>query len=98
MIREHFEIGQTAVTMISERRYIKNAKDAIFDARSQIMSKISQDAFFQTTYEPYAASPDDGCVVKRMCDASEKASVGPMAAVAGAIAEHAVMRMRDAGA
>ncbi|MDR0778898.1 MAG: UPF0280 family protein [Methanomassiliicoccaceae archaeon] len=93
MIREHFEVGQTAVTIISERDFIQAAKEAIFDARSQIEMKIAKDPFFRTTYEPYDASPDDGIVVKRMCDASSLASVGPMAAVAGAIAEYAVERM-----
>ncbi|MDR0791295.1 MAG: UPF0280 family protein [Methanomassiliicoccaceae archaeon] len=97
MIREHFEIGQTAVTIISEYEYISIAKDAIFDARSQIEMKIAQDPFFRTTYEPYLASAYDGAVVKRMCDASLLASVGPMAAVAGAIAEYAVERMIAAG-
>jgi ApbE superfamily uncharacterized protein (UPF0280 family) len=33
-----------------------------------------------------------------MCGASLPASVGPMAAVAGAIAEYAVLKMREAGA
>ena len=97
MIREHFEIGETAVTIISERRYIKIAKDAIFEARSQIISKIAHDPFFRTTYYPYGSSPNDGCVVKRMCDASKAANVGPMAAVAGAVAEYAVKKMKDAG-
>jgi len=98
MIREHFEIGQTAVTILSEREYIRTAKDAIFDARSQIESKIADDPFFGTTYEPYEASMNDGIVVKRMCAASMKASVGPMAAVAGAIAGYAVEKMVEAGA
>ena len=98
MIREHFEIKQTAVTILSEREYIKTAKDAVFDARSQIESKISQDPYFGTTYEPYRASPNDECVVKRMCDASVAADVGPMAAVAGAIAGYAVEKMKNAGA
>jgi len=97
MIREHFEAGQTAVTILAEPEYIKIAKDAIFDARSQIESKISEDPFFGTTYETYEASKDDGIVVKRMCSVSLKASVGPMAAVAGAIAEYAVEKMVAAG-
>ena len=97
MIREHFEAGQTAVTIIAEPEYIKIAKDAVFDARSQIESKISGDPFFKTTYEAYEASKNDGIVVKRMCSASVKASVGPMAAVAGAIAEYAVEKMIAAG-
>jgi len=98
MIREHFETGQTAVTILCEREYIKIAKDAIFEARSQIELKISEDPFFGTTYEPYEASVNDGVVVKRMCAASLKSSVGPMAAVAGAIAEYAVEKMSEAGA
>ena len=98
MIREHFEIGQTAVTIISEPEYLKVAKEAIFDARSQIELKILQDPFFMTTYDPYEASDNDGDVVRRMCDASLPAGVGPMAAVAGAIAEYAVRKMKDAGA
>jgi ApbE superfamily uncharacterized protein (UPF0280 family) len=97
MIREHFEIGQTAVTIISEHKFIQTAKDAIFDARSQIERKIAADPFFKTTYEPFDASPDDGIVVKRMCDASSSAAVGPMAAVAGAIAEYAVEKMVSCG-
>jgi len=97
MIREHFEVGQTAVTIICEKEYIKIAKDAIFDARSQIERKISEDPFFKTTYDPYESSENDGTVVKRMCSASVKASVGPMAAVAGAIAEYAIEKMATAG-
>ncbi|MDR2866542.1 MAG: UPF0280 family protein [Methanomassiliicoccaceae archaeon] len=99
MIREHFEVNQTAVTIIAYRNvHVKAAKEAIFDAREQIERKISQDRYFQTTYEPYIASPYDGHVVKRMCGASILADVGPMAAVAGAIAEHAVERMMREGA
>ncbi|MDR0334442.1 MAG: UPF0280 family protein [Methanomassiliicoccaceae archaeon] len=97
MIREHFEVGQTAVTIVSDRMYIKIAKDAIFDARAQIERKIAEDPFFRTTYDPYPASQNDGYVIKRMCGASSAAGVGPMAAVAGAIAEHAVRAMADAG-
>ena len=98
MMREHFEIGETAVTIISDRRYMRIAKDAVFEARAQIESKISRDPYFRITYEPYASSPNDEIVVKRMCDASVLSGVGPMAAVAGAIAEYAVEKMRDAGA
>ncbi|MCL2785839.1 MAG: UPF0280 family protein [Methanomassiliicoccaceae archaeon] len=98
MIREHFEAGQTAVTIIAEQEYMSIAKGAVFEARSQIISKIARDPFFRTTYDPYEASEDDGHIVKRMCTASVPANVGPMAAVAGAIAEHVVQRMKDAGA
>ncbi len=98
MIREHFEIAETAVTVISEPEYIRIAKDAVFEARSQVERKIALDPYFKITYEPYPASKDDGYVVERMCNASLKASVGPMAAVAGAIAEYAVKKMAEAGA
>ena len=97
MRREHFEVGETAVTIISDDEYIKIAKEAIFDAREQIEYKILQDPYFKTSYEPYEASRNDGTVVKNMCNAASAASVGPMAAVAGAVAGYAVKKMKDAG-
>ena len=98
MRREHFEIRETAVTLIAETEHIKVAKDAIFEARDIIEMKIAEDPFFQITYDPYRQSNNDDDLIKRMCQASVLANVGPMASVAGAVAVYAVERMRDAGA
>lgn len=97
-MRAHFEIGETAVTVISDEGYIGIAEQAVFDAREIILRKISEDIFFRTTYDPYPVSKDDDELIQRMCQASIVAGVGPMAGVAGAVAVHAVERMADEGA
>lgn len=97
-MKEHFEVGETAVTVISDEPFIKVAKDAIFDAREIIQRKIAEDGFFRTTYEPYFFTAKDDPLIIRMCKASIMANVGPMAGVAGAVAVYAVEAMVKAGA
>ena len=97
-MRHHFEIGETAVTVISDDNYIGTAEQAVFDAREIILRKISEDPFFRTTFDPYPVSKDDDELIQRMCQASETAGVGPMAGVAGAVAVFAVERMVKEGA
>ena len=97
LIREHFEIKETAVTIISQPDFVKIAKDAIFEAREIIEHKITEDPFFKTTYDPYHPRNDDHELIRRMCKASVLADVGPMATVAGAVAVFAVECMKEQG-
>ena len=78
-------VGETCIDAKVEEGFLRRIEPLIAEARTQIESKIDSDPFFGLTYEPYSASPDDGIVVRWMCAASEKADVGPMAAVAGAV-------------
>ncbi|MDD1772406.1 MAG: UPF0280 family protein [Methanomassiliicoccales archaeon] len=96
-MRKHFEYRESALTIEAPEPFLPIAERAVLDARREIESFIAADPFFQTTFEPYAARDGMADVVRRMCLASEKANVGPMAAVAGAIAEQAVMRMTEEG-
>lgn len=96
--RIRFQTGETAVTIVSDdEKYFEIAKNAIYEARNQIIGKINRDPFFKNTLEPYAHSENDPQLVKMMCDASILAGVGPMAGVAGAVAYHAVLKMKEAG-
>ena len=97
-MRTHFEIGETAVTVISDEEFISVAEQAVFEARERILRKISEDPFFMTTYDPYPVSEKDDYLIRRMCEASSTADVGPMAGVAGAVAVFAVEKMCQAGA
>jgi ApbE superfamily uncharacterized protein (UPF0280 family) len=96
--RAHFEIGETAVTILAEGEYIPIAKQNIFDTREIILRKIDRDPLFRNTLEPYEHDEHDPPLIRRMCEASAKAGVGPMASVAGAVAQEAVEAMHDAGA
>jgi uncharacterized protein len=98
IVREHFELRETAVTIVADERYVPEAKRSIFESRETLEQFIADDPFFRSTLEPYREGKDAPPLVKRMCDAARAANVGPMAAVAGAVAEAAVEAMRSAGA
>jgi len=94
--RFRFGFKETVVTILAEdERYYEIAVDAILDARREIERKIKEDPLFLTSLEPMEC---EGRIVGRMCYASKLASVGPMATVAGVIAQYAVERMVEAGA
>ena len=97
MERTHFEVGETAVAIICDGAYLPTVKDAVFEAREIVDTKISEDPFFGITYDPMPPSSDDHPLIQRMCQASTLADVGPMAGVAGAVAEHAVAKAVEAG-
>jgi ApbE superfamily uncharacterized protein (UPF0280 family) len=93
-----YQVKQTIVTVIADEEYHRVCLDAINRARADLELFISRDPYFQATLEPYACPADAPAIVKRMCDATAKVGVGPMAAVAGTIAEAAVEAMSRAGA
>lgn len=55
--------------------------------RHQLEAFIKVYPEFLTTLVPWKAPQDAPLIVKNMCDAAEKAGVGPMAAVAGAFSQ-----------
>ena len=98
MIRHHFELRETIATIVAdEQTFIEAAEKGIIEARQAVERCIAKDPYFAATFEPYR--PDsDAPVVVRMADAAEKAGVGPMAAVAGAIAWSGLEAMQERGA
>jgi hypothetical protein len=87
------ELDETAATIAANREYIAAAVGAIKSARTEIVRKIRKDDFFLTTLEPYEPLADDAPVIRQMCHASALAGVGPMATVAGIIAQSALDAM-----
>ncbi len=94
--RYRFRHRETVATVLAESdEHFEVAKKAMLEARKRIEDFIKRDPFFYSTLEPYDCQ---GEIVERMCRASKLAGVGPMAAVAGTIAEYAVERMVEEGA
>ena len=91
------EIEETAATIAAERQYLAAAVGAIKATRLQIERQIRRDRFFLTTLEPYVPDASSLPAIKRMCEASSKAGVGPMATVAGIIAQEAMEAMVSKG-
>jgi hypothetical protein len=63
-------------------------RQQILHYRQQIEYYITRDPRFLTALKPIAIELGAPAIVKRMAQASRKAGVGPMASVAGAIAEY----------
>jgi uncharacterized protein len=98
MIREPFHFRETFATILADDpSHIVAAKAGILAARQELEAYIARDPFFAATFDPYEPDSDDQ-TIRRMADATRKAGVGPMAAVAGAIAWAGIESMREAGA
>jgi ApbE superfamily uncharacterized protein (UPF0280 family) len=98
MIRAPFVFRETFATILADdQEHIAAAKSGMLAARQAVEAYISYDPFFLTTFDPYEPDSDDELIL-RMTDATKKAGVGPMAAVAGAIAWAGAEAMVDAGA
>jgi len=65
----------------------KEAKDAVTRCRLPLEQYIESDPPFLYALEPYSVADDAPPIVKEMSHAAAKVCVGPMAAVAGAVAE-----------
>lgn len=65
----------------------KLAEETVGKYRSQIEKYISFHPEFCDSLIPIEATIDAPQIIKRMCESSQKANVGPMASVAGAISE-----------
>jgi len=98
MIREPFRFRETIATILAgEPEHVAAAKHGMLDARQALEAYIARDPFFLSTFDPYTPDSDE-LIIVRMASATQTAGVGPMAAVAGAIAWAGVEAMVDAGA
>ena len=108
-MKERFRLKETIVWITAdEKRYVEIAKEEITRQRKELERFVREHPYFLVTFERYHVDevgvggtrkkekPPE--IVRRMIDAASTFGIGPMAAVAGAIAEFAVETMRAAGA
>ena len=96
--RTHFQDKETIVTFLCKPEYFEAGKEALTSVRGELEPFIAEDPHFLETHEPYAPPAGAPDVIHHMCRASSRASVGPMACVAGAFAFKALKQMIHAGA
>lgn len=80
-------IDETDLLISSKRVLAREAYASALSHRQALCSFIAAHPSFQKTFRPYPPDPDAPPVVRSMIRASAAADVGPMAAVAGAIAQ-----------
>jgi ApbE superfamily uncharacterized protein (UPF0280 family) len=96
LLNQPFSYKETRGTIITDsKRAIDAAKLAIKANRKQLEKFIQQNPIFLYSLEPVQINRGPE-VVKRMAEASEEAGVGPMAAVAGVLADLAVEHVHHA--
>lgn len=97
LIKENFTLKETQCTIISDKaKAIEAAKESIRRNRFELELYVRANPKFLHTLTPIPA-PEKPLVAKMMAEAAQKADVGPMAAVAGAIADLAVADMKRVG-
>ncbi len=82
-------VEETDCYISASTHLYQKARSSILKYRSILKKYISTHPLFLTTLEPIAVDVNAPAIVKAMAQAGEQASVGPMAAVAGAIAHFA---------
>jgi ApbE superfamily uncharacterized protein (UPF0280 family) len=85
-----FEVAlkQTDLQISADRDLTGEAEDLIAQARWEIESYVTHHPRFAETWSPYEVDDDAPPLVRQMARAASLARVGPMAAVAGCIAEY----------
>lgn len=72
---------------VDDKGYFKKAEEIILKNRLELERYILKNPYFLTSYFPVDVEDDAPEIVRLMAIAGEIANVGPMASVAGAIAE-----------
>jgi len=84
-----FEVTEkeTDLAIYASKNLERQARAAVLTYRQDLEKYIGKHPEFLTALEPINVSSDAPLIVKAMAEAAAKALVGPMAAVAGAVAE-----------
>ncbi len=84
-----FEVieGETDLLISAAKKIENEARLAILNYRRELEDYIRSDNRFFTSLEPVEVPEDAPEIVAAMADAARRCGVGPMAAVAGAVAE-----------
>jgi uncharacterized protein len=97
LFKQPFTYKDSVCTLIADKQEgIQAAEESIRQNRTQLEDYIAAHPKFGWTLKPYPA-PETPLAAKLMAEAGEKANVGPIAAVAGVLADLAVKDMVAAG-
>jgi len=81
-------VEETDLYIRASSNLTRKAHKLVLKYRQQLENYIEQHPTFLTSLEPIPAPREAPHIVKQMTEAAQKTGVGPMASVAGAIAEH----------
>jgi ApbE superfamily uncharacterized protein (UPF0280 family) len=88
LVSFHVAVKETDLWVSAERSLEDETRDLILDQRHQLERYIETHPDFLTTLQPYPEDPYAPPLVREMIEATQGVGVGPMASVAGAIAQY----------
>ncbi len=81
------QVDESDLHISAERALPEEAEGALLSVREELEEYLERDPRFQTALVPHTLLPDAPPLVVEMAEAARACGVGPMAAVAGAVAE-----------
>ena len=87
LVSFHIAVKETDLWVSADRNLERKAEDLVFDCRTRLEDYISSHELFLTTLQSYPKDPFAPSMIKTMIEMTSQAGVGPMASVAGAIAQ-----------
>lgn len=87
LVTYRVKVKQTDLLIRTDKEFREVAERKTREIRRQLEDYIEKDPLFLHTFQPYPVGENAPEIVRLMAGASISAGVGPMAAVAGAIAE-----------
>ena len=92
----HVSVKETDLWVSADCKLEKETRDLVFNYRHQLESYIQSYPEFLTTLSPYPEDPHAPPMVREMINRTRAVGVGPMASVAGAVAQfvaHGLLEM-----
>ncbi|MBW1703878.1 MAG: UPF0280 family protein [Deltaproteobacteria bacterium] len=94
----HVAVKETDLWVSADRNLEKETTNLVFECRKQLEMYIKIHPEFATSLSPYGQDPYAPAMIREMIDVTRGLGVGPMASVAGAIAQYVggrLMRLTD---
>ena len=88
LISFHMAVKETDLWISADLNLEKETRDLIFDCRQQLETYIKVNPEFAVTLSPQQEDPFAPPIIKEMIGATTGIGVGPMASVAGAVAQY----------
>jgi hypothetical protein len=88
LCRFRVRIGESDLLISAERPLRSLAQRALLSVRAELEAYLRRDPGFGKALRPYEVQPTAPLIAREMAEAARLTGVGPMAAVAGAVAQH----------
>lgn len=93
LVRSDVSFQESDLCIFADRDVASRALGLLGEARFQLEAYIERDEGFKAAFSPHDPIHCAPLIVRKMADAARRFGVGPMAAVAGAVAEYVGARI-----